>query len=344
MKVFLLLKIFDNIAQTIVQPQAIARKASRSVNVFRIKCMSRIVIIGSSNTDLVVRTHKIPSPGETVIGEDYFVNPGGKGANQAVTVAKLGGNASFIARVGDDEYGRMSLEGYKAAGLDVSHVAIDHSAHSGVAMIVVDDNAENAITVSSGANYNMCKEDIDKAEALLESADFLLMQLEIPMPIVEYAAGKACAKGVKVILNPAPGTKISESLLSKLYIIVPNETECEILTGIRITDQESKMRAAEKLLRAGIKNVILTIGSKGSCLVNSEGCVHVPAIPQKAVDTTAAGDVYCGALCVALSEGKSISDAMLFATAASSISVMRKGAQPSIPTREEVLDLIGKVK
>ena len=203
--------------------------------------MSRIVIVGSSNTDLVVRTHKIPSPGETVIGEDYFVNPGGKGANQAVTVAKLGGNASFIARVGDDEYGRMSLEGYKAAGLDVSHVAIDHSAHSGVAMIVVDDNAENAITVSSGANYNMSKEDIDKAEALLESADFLLMQLEIPMPIVEYAAGKACAKGVKVILNPAPGTKISESLLSKLYIIVPNETECEILTGIRITDQESKM-------------------------------------------------------------------------------------------------------
>lgn len=238
----------------------------------------------------------------------------------------------------------MSLEGYKAAGLDVSHVAIDPSTHSGAAMIVVDDDGENAITVSSGANYNMSQEDIDEAEDLLESADFLLMQLEIPMPIVEYAAEKAYSKGVKVVLNPAPGAKISESLLSKLYIIIPNETECEILTGTRITDHESKMQAAETLLKAGVKNVILTIGSKGSCLVNSDGCVHVPAIPQKAVDTTAAGDVYCGALCVALSEGSSIQNAMLFATAASSISVMRKGAQPSIPTREEVLDLIGKVK
>lgn len=310
----------------------------------RVRCMSKIVIIGSSNTDLVVRAHKIPFPGETVIGSDYLVNPGGKGANQAVTVAKLGGNASFIAKVGDDEYGRMSLEAYKAAGLDISHVSIDPSTHSGVAMIVVDDNAENAITVSSGANYNMSKEEIDKAEFLLDSADFLLMQLEIPMPIVEYAAEMACAKGVKVVLNPAPGMKISESLLSKLYIIVPNETECEILTGIRITNHESKMQAAEKLLKAGVKNVILTIGSKGSCLVNYDGCVHVPAISQKAVDTTAAGDVYCGALCVAMSEGKSVSDAMLFATAASSISVTRNGAQPSIPTREEVLALIDKVK
>lgn len=306
--------------------------------------MSKIVIIGSSNTDLVVRTHKIPSPGETVIGADYFVNPGGKGANQAVTVAKLGGDASFIARVGDDEYGRMSLEGYKAAGLDVSHISIDKSAHSGVAMIVVDDKAENAITVSSGANYKMSREDIDNAESLLDSADLLLMQLEIPMPIVEYAAEKAYSKGVKVILNPAPAAKISENLLSKLYIITPNETECEILTGIRVTDHESKMQAAEKLLKAGVKNVIITIGSKGSCLVNSEGCIQVPAIPQKAVDTTAAGDVYCGALCVALSEGKSIPDAMAFATAASSISVTRNGAQPSIPTRQEVLDLIDKVK
>jgi ribokinase len=306
--------------------------------------MGKIVIVGSSNTDLVVRAQKIPAPGETVIGNDFFMNPGGKGANQAVTIAKLGAEASFIAKVGDDDYGRNSIENYKRANLDVSHVYIDENAHSGVALIVVDGSGENAITVSSGANHKLCKEDIDQARSLIESAGIVLMQLEIPMQIVEYVADIAFAKGVKVILNPAPAAKLSKALLSKLYLIIPNETECEILTGIKITNQESKITAAGQLLDSGVKNVILTIGSKGSSLVNSEGCINVPAILQKAVDTTAAGDVYCGALCVALSEGSDLPEAMRFATAASSISVTRPGAQASIPSREEVESLLAKSK
>jgi ribokinase len=306
--------------------------------------MGKIVIVGSSNTDLVVRAHKIPAPGETVVGNDYFMNPGGKGANQAVTIAKLGAEASFIAKVGDDDYGSRSIENYKRANLDVSHVYVDENAHSGVALIVVDDSGENAITVSSGANNKLCKEDIDQAKPLIESAEIVLMQLEIPMKVVEYVADMAFAKGVKVILNPAPAAKLSKALLSKLYLIIPNETECEILTGIRITDQESKIKAAGRLLDSGVKNVILTIGSKGSSLVNSEGCFNVPAILQKAVDTTAAGDVYCGALCVAISEGSALPEAMQFATAASSISVTRPGAQASIPSREEVESLLSRNK
>lgn len=303
--------------------------------------MSRIVIIGSSNTDIVVRA-KIPAPGETVIGNDFFMNPGGKGANQAVTVAKLGGNAYFVARVGDDEFGRMSLDNYRKCNLDVTYVSVDPKVHSGIAMIVVDSKGENAITVSAGANYKLSESDIDKAGDMIKSADIVLMQLEIPMKIVEYVADIAYANGVKVIVNPAPAAKLSDDLLSKLYMVTPNETECEILTGIRVDDDASKTAAARKLLDAGVKNVIVTVGSKGSCLVNAEGCTNVPAIPQNALDTTAAGDVYNGALCVALSEGKSIVESMAFATAASSISVTRSGAQSSIPSREEVEALLAR--
>lgn len=303
--------------------------------------MSKIVIVGSSNTDLVVRA-KIPSPGETVISDDFYVNPGGKGANQAVTVAKLGGEAFFIAKVGNDEYGRKSIENYKKFNLNVENVYIDQKAHSGVAFIVVDEKGENAITVSSGANSTLCKADIDRASSLIKSADVVLMQLEIPMQVVEYVACMASENGVKVIVDPAPAAELSDDLLSKLYMITPNENECEILTGISITDDQSKEIAARRLLDKGVRNVILTIGSKGSCLFSSDGFFHVPAIPQKAVDTTAAGDVYDGALCVALSEGKSLMDAMRFATAASSLSVTRNGAQASIPSRQEVDELVAR--
>ena len=306
--------------------------------------MDKVLVVGSLNMDFAVYMDRRPQAGETVMARSMKLVPGGKGANQAYALGKLGANTAMIGAVGTYTFGQQMRRNLEQVSVNTDGIKKIAGVETGKAFIEIENSGQNSISVIAGANAAVDEKMVLEQEECFSQTDAVVMQLEIPMPIVEYAAGKACAKGVKVILNPAPGTKISESLLSKLYIIVPNETECEILTGIRITDQESKMRAAEKLLRAGVKNVILTIGSKGSCLVNSEGCVHVPAIPQKAVDTTAAGDVYCGALCVALSEGKSISDAMLFATAASSISVMRKGAQPSIPTREEVLDLIGKVK
>lgn len=297
--------------------------------------MPKIVVVGSSNTDLVVHA-KIPAPGETVIGDDFDVNFGGKGANQAVTVAKLGGDAYFVAKVGNDEYGKKSIENYKKVHLNVDNISIDSEVHSGVAFIVVDENGENAITVSSGANYRLCKSDIDRAADLIRSADIILMQLEIPIQIVKYVSDLAVAGCAKVVVNPAPATKLNDKLLSELYLITPNETECEILTGIKIVDNQSERMAAKSLLDKGVKNVILTVGSRGSRLFNQEGEFSIPAIPQKAVDTTAAGDVYNGALCVALSEGRSIEDAMRFATAASSLSVTRNGAQASIPDRQEV--------
>jgi len=303
--------------------------------------MGKIVVVGSSNTDLVVRVKEIPAPGETVIGEDYYVNPGGKGANQAVAVARLGGDCAFVTKVGDDEYGRRAIRNFEAEGIDAGHVFMDKKAHTGTAFIVVDDKGENAITVSSGANARLLPSDVDTVRDLIEAADIVLMQLEIPVRTIEHVAEIASAKGARVILNPAPAVRLEPSLLSRLYMITPNETECEILTGISTNSEAGVCEAAKRLMDEGIKNVIVTRGRQGSTFCGAGGQVDVPAICQKkVVDTTAAGDVYIGALCVALAEGRPIPEAMAFATAASSIAVTRRGAQPSIPTREEAEALL----
>lgn len=307
--------------------------------------MGKIVVVGSTNTDFVIRAKSIPAPGETVIGEDYFVNPGGKGANQAMAVAKLGGKCTFVTKIGDDEYGRRAIENFKAAGIDVSHVYMEETVHTGTAFIIVDEKGENAITVSSGANAKLSPADIDAARKVIETADIVLMQLEVPMETIERVAEIASAKGVKVILNPAPAVRLSPSLLSKLYMITPNENECAIITGIPSDSEVRVFKAAETLMDLGVENVIVTQGKRGSTFCSRDGKILVPAICQKTVvDTTAAGDIFNGALCVALAEGKSIHDAMSFATAASSISVTRKGAQPSIPTRREVKSLLSKCR
>lgn len=298
--------------------------------------MGKIAIVGSSNTDLVIKTNRIPVPGETVIGGDFIIAAGGKGANQAVAVARLGGEALLIAKIGNDTFGSLSLEGYANDNLDTTFVSIDAETPSGVAIISVDSKGENCIVVAPGANNKLSKENIDSAKHEIKVADYVLMQLEIPMEVVEYAVDMAYEADVKVVLNPAPASLLSDELLAKLFLITPNRAEAEMLTGVKISDWNDASKAASCLLNKGVKNVIITLGSMGAYIKSESIDEIVPALRVVAVDTTAAGDVFNGALCVALSEGNSLIDAVKFASKASSISVTRMGAQKSIPFRNEM--------
>ncbi len=305
--------------------------------------MKKIVIIGSSNTDLVIKTDRIPDVGETVIGGSFMMTAGGKGANQAVTVARLGGDATFIARVGTDMFGRQALNGYREEGLDVGFIVQDNETPSGVALISVDSRGENCIVVAPGANDNLSIADIETARNEIETAEYLLMQLEVPMDVVEYAAHIAYAAGVRVILNPAPASVLSRELLSRLDIITPNRSECALLTGVDVKNWESAEYAAGLLLDQGVQNVVVTLGTMGALVKNRHDQFRVPARKVTAVDTTAAGDVFNGALAVAMAEGKELISAVKFATLAASISVTRMGAQSSVPTREELDALLSEM-
>ena len=294
-----------------------------------------ILVIGSSNTDLVVNVDSIPKPGQTVLGDSFFVNPGGKGANQAVGAARLGKDVSFCCKTGEDDYGRAAKELFAKEGMDTSFVFSTPDHPSGVALIAVDRNGENSIVVASGANMDLRPEDIDRIGSF-SRFDIVLCQLEIPLQTVEYIATKARGDGAKFVLNPAPACKLPDSLLSCVDILTPNETEAEIISGIKVTDTESAAAAARKIMETGVGQVIVTLGSKGALLCSDKEQTLVPAFKVRAVDTTAAGDIFNGALCVALSEGKEMVNAIRFASAASSISVTRKGAQASAPYRNEV--------
>lgn len=284
--------------------------------------------------DLTVRTPHIPAKGETIFGGDVMMSFGGKGANQAVAVARLGGEATFISKVGTDANGKMMVEHFAEEGLCTDTVIQDPTVQSGSAWICVGDDGDNSIIVMPGANGAMTVEDLKPFEDAITSSEYLLMQLEVPMAVVEYAADLAHAAGVKVVLNPAPAAHLGDALLSKLYALTPNETECRILCGAEASDDDEANAAV--LYNKGVKNVIVTLGDKGSMLYNAEGVVTVPAQKVTAIDTVAAGDTYNGALCVALSKGKSFVEAMEFATAASAIAVTRIGAQASIPFASEL--------
>ena len=294
------------------------------------------MVIGCSNTDLLIKTDRIPDPGETVLGGTFMMNAGGKGANQAVAVARMGGDVIFVTRIGDDMFGRGSLAGYERDGIDVSHIIKDKAAPSGVALITVDAKGENCIVVAPGANNRLLPADIDAVADAIRHSEYLLMQMEIPMETIEHAAAIACEAGKKVVLNPAPAACLSDRLLSGLYLITPNRSESRLLTGVTVADWESAERAADVLLERGVGNVVITLGSLGSLVRNRELSERVPACRVEAVDTTAAGDVFNGALCVALAEGRTLVEAVRFATRASAISVTRMGAQSSIPTRSEL--------
>lgn len=296
----------------------------------------KILVVGSSNTDMVIKARHLPRPGETIMGGTFFMNPGGKGANQAVAVARLGGQVTFICKTGSDIFGHQSQQLFEEEGINTSYIFSDSEHPSGVALITVDDKAENCIVVASGANANLLPSDLIKAEEAIEQADLVLLQLEIPMQTVEHVVETAFRMGKKVILNPAPAHPLSSVLLQHLYLITPNETEAEMISGVKITDEASAVEAARTLSEMGVQNVIITLGSKGALVYYGGEVDFVPALKVDAVDTTAAGDVFNGALTVALSEGRSLTDAVRFACKASAISVTRVGAQASAPYRNEV--------
>lgn len=297
---------------------------------------NKITVIGSTNTDMVIKSPKLPRPGETILGGTFFMTQGGKGANQAIAVARLGGDLVFVAKTGTDIFGQKTRELLKLDGIEEKYLLTDPEHPSGVALITIDEKAENSIVVSSGANSYLLPSDLEQIPEVIEEADILLMQLEIPMETVEYAAKKAYSLHKKVILNPAPGRDLSPELLKKLYLITPNETEAEIISGVKITDLPSAEQAARRIYELGVSSVVITLGAKGALIYSDSNFELIPAIRVDAVDTTAAGDVFNGALAVALSEGKSLSIAVRFATFAAALSVTRLGAQNSIPFRHEL--------
>ena len=295
-----------------------------------------IVIVGSSNSDMVIKADHLPLPGETILGGTFFMNPGGKGANQAVAAARLNGQVTFICKTGNDIFGRQSLQLFEEEGIDTSLIQSDSKNPSGVALITVDKNAENCIVVASGANASLTPQSLAKAEMVISSASIVLMQLEIPIDTVAYVAAVAAAHNVKVVLNPAPACEIPAELMQHISVITPNKTEAEMLSGITITDLETAAAAAKVIREQGVEVVIITLGSKGALIVTDIITQMIEAPKVHAIDTTAAGDVFNGALAVALSEEKSITDAVAFACQAAAISVTRMGAQSSAPYLNEI--------
>jgi len=298
--------------------------------------MSRIIVIGSSNTDMVIKSKKLPAPGETILGGTFLMNPGGKGANQAVAAARLNGNVTLVTKTGNDMFGTRAIQLFKDEGINTKYSIKDFDNPSGVALITVDENGENSIVVAPGANGSLSANDINDEVFDTDKNDLFLMQLEIPVNTVAFVAKRAADNGSKVILNPAPAQLLSDDLLKYLYLITPNETEAEILTGMKVKDAATAEEAASRLCEKGVKNVIITMGASGAYLLSERISKMIDVVPVKAIDTTAAGDVFNGALAVAVSEGKNIEDAVIFANKAASISVTRMGAQASAPYRKEI--------
>ncbi len=298
--------------------------------------MKKIVVIGSSNTDMVVKTNRFPSPGETILGGDFFMFPGGKGANQAVAAARMGGEVTFICKTGNDVFGRKAIEGFKEEGIGTDYITVDETNASGTALILVNEKGENEIVVAPGANNTLSETDILKAEDSIRAADIILLQLEIPVPTILTAAKKGFELGKKVILNPAPASDLPEEIFPCLYLITPNETEAELLTGIKPTDMDSAGLSADRLLDKGVKNVIITMGAAGAYFKNNSTSLFVAATKVKAIDTTAAGDIFNGALAVELSKGHDWKSSIKTACKAATISVTRMGAQASAPFTYEM--------
>ena len=298
--------------------------------------MDKILVIGSSNTDMVIKTEKMPAPGETILGGTFLMNPGGKGANQAVAAARLGGKVTFITKRGNDLFGNQAVGLFMREGIDTQYIIKDKELPSGVALITVDAAGENSIVVAPGSNGNLLPEDVSLKLMKTGKCAILLLQLEIPVKTVEYAIHKASEYGIKVILNPAPATSLPEDLFKNIWLITPNETEAEMFTGIRVHDLPSADNAAESFMKKGVKNVIITLGSAGAFIRSDKFTGMIPAIKVHAVDTTAAGDIFNGALAVAIAEGNNLEEAVLFANKAAAISVTRLGAQASAPYRKEI--------
>ncbi len=300
--------------------------------------MGKIVVVGSSNTDLVITSSKLPLPGETVIGNEFNIFAGGKGANQAVAAARAGGDVLFVAKVGDDDFGKKAIEGYKKDNINTNKIGVDSEKPSGIAIILVNESTgQNSIVVASGSNSELSIDDIKRVRTGIKEADVLLVQLEIPLEVVEFSLKVAKDNGVKTILNPAPAQPLNDELLSLVDIITPNETEAKILIGIEPNNENTIKRAAAKLLTKVNDTVVITLGSKGVYYASKNGNEGIiPSIKVDAVDTTAAGDVFIGYLAAFIADGKNYEEAIKLSNKAAAISVTRKGAQPSIPKINEL--------
>jgi ribokinase len=299
-----------------------------------------ILVIGSSNTDLIIRAPRIPGPGETILGGRFTRAAGGKGANQAVAAARAGGAVPFVARVGRDADGDRALAGFTAAGIDVRHIVRDPVSPSGVAFVLVGDDGENCITVASGANDRLSPADVRAASAAFRRAAVVLLQLETPLATVEAAIALATGAGVRIVLNPAPARPLPARLLRRIDLLTPNASEAEQLTGTVVTTERSAARAADALLARGVKHVVITMGSRGAFVAGRGIRQLIPGFPVRAVDATGAGDVFNGALALALAQGTALLESVRFANAAAACSVTRPGAQPSAPTRRAILAML----
>jgi ribokinase len=298
--------------------------------------LKNILVVGSSNTDMIIRVPRIPRPGETILGGEFSMAAGGKGANQAVAAARAGGKVTLVARTGDDPFGERAIGSFEADGIDARFIFRTPGTPSGIALITVDERGENSISVASGANALLSAGDIVQADAAFAQADIVLLQLEIPFETVEAAARRAGSGRIPVILNPAPARPLDDDLLRRVTVLTPNEHEAGLLTGIPVEDERGAREAARILRGRGAGTVVITLGDRGAyaSAAGFEGLV--PAFRVDPVDTTAAGDVFNGALAVALAEGTALPEALRFASAAAAISVTRPGAQPSAPTRAEI--------
>lgn len=298
----------------------------------------RIVVVGSSNTDMVVKSRRIPRVGETVVGGQFVMAAGGKGANQAVAAARLGAEVTFVAKVGQDMFGDQAIAGYTREGIDTRFVFRDPAHATGVALIMVDEQGENLISVASGANHHLGPADVDQVADAIRQAEVLVVQLETPLATVLHAARLAHAAGVRVILDPAPAPAepLPRELLSAVTCVKPNETEAQRLTGLAVEDEHSARQAAEELVRQGATSAIVTLGARGAVWLEGGQWGFVPGFRVEALDSTAAGDAFSGALACALARRMPLAEATRYACLAAALSVTRMGAQPSLPTAEEV--------
>jgi ribokinase len=304
--------------------------------------MPRVVVVGSCNMDLVTVAARLPRPGETVLGDEFFIAHGGKGANQAVAAARLGGDVTFVGRVGDDSFGQQLRQGLVAAGVDTTHMVTDPEAATGVAAIVVDHHGENCIVVASGANYRLTPDDVERAAPAIRAADVLLVQLESPLAAVQRAAELAWRAGVRLVLNPAPAQPLSGELLRLVSVLTPNRSEAALLAGFAGGTHQSLDEITARLRQRGVGAIVVTLGAEGAAAL-APGAIalrHLPPFRVDAVDSTGAGDAFNGGLAVGLAEGRDLLDAVRLGMAAGALATTRRGAQPSLPDRDEAQRLL----
>lgn len=306
--------------------------------------MQKLTVLGSINADHVIQVPYFPKPGETLSGQNYHIVYGGKGANQAVAAARLGAKVDFIACIGEDKIGLEMKQAFQKDGINTDSIATIQSETTGIAMIQVADSGENSIVISAGANAHLTTDIVDKFKQKILDADALLMQLETPLDAIIYATKIAKQAGKHTVLNPAPAKALPDELLAQLTMITPNETEAELLTGVKVVDEQSAAQAAAVFHQKGVAIVLITLGAKGVFISHNALQKIIPGFRVQAKDTTAAGDTFNGALVTALLEQKSLEEAIQFAHAAAAISVTRFGAQTSIPSRQETLDFLANIK